>query len=78
MLPAKTCPNCGGANLYARRASPADIHGTSLLPGLGSFLHFAEVDVVVCADCGLTQLFAEPSAREKVLQNRDWRRIHAD
>ena len=69
----KSCLNCGGTELYVRRASA--LHGINVLPELGSFMHHAEVDVVICAQCGLTRYFAEPSAREKVRSNSQWRRL---
>jgi hypothetical protein len=50
------------------------------LQGLGSYLHYAEFDVVVCADCGLTRFFAEPAARENVRGNSEWKHLspHAE
>ena len=33
---------------------------------------YAHFDVVVCAQCGLTQFFAEPSARENLDSHKDW------
>jgi hypothetical protein len=60
------CPHCGGAHLYSRRVASGSGEGPYLLAGLGGFFHFAQFDVVVCARCGLTQLFAEPAAREKL------------
>jgi hypothetical protein len=38
-------------------------------------MHFAEFDVVVCADCRLTRLYAEPDARKNVLTNENWKKI---
>ena len=69
------CPNCNGTELYKRRLSSGSGHGPYLLAGLGGFFHFAEFDVVVCADCGLTRLFAEPEARENVRSSTDWKRV---
>ena len=71
----KACPNCGGDELYRRRLSSAGAYGPQLLAGLGSFLHYAEFDVVVCASCGLTQLFAEPEARQNVKSHEEWKRL---
>lgn len=72
---ASPCSHCGGTTLYVRRLSSAGGYGPHFLPGLGSFLRHADFDVVVCATCGLTRFFAEPSAREKVIRHVDWRRI---
>jgi hypothetical protein len=52
--------------------------GISLLPGLGSFMHYAECDVVVCAACGLTRIFAEPAARDNLSSNTHWKRLHPE
>lgn len=75
VLQSKLCPNCSGEELYCRRLSSAGGHGPYLLQGLGSFLHYAEFDVVVCARCGLTRFFAEPEARENVRTNGDWKQL---
>ena len=67
------CVHCGAESLYVRRLSSAG-HGSYLLAGLGHFFHYAQFDVVVCAKCGLTRFFAEPSARER-LPNDHWARL---
>jgi predicted nucleic-acid-binding Zn-ribbon protein len=69
------CPNCTGTDLYKRRLKSGGGDGPYLLAGLGGFLHFAEFEVVVCADCGLTRFFAEPEARQNVRSNTDWKRL---
>ena len=67
----KSCPDCGGDELYCRRISTSG--EAPFLAGLGSFLHFAAFDVVVCAGCGLTRFFAEPEARKNVKTNEHWK-----
>ena len=67
-----TCPYCSGQALYVRRVSSAGGQGPYFLAGLGEFLHYAEFDVVVCADCGLTQFFAEPLAQRNVRDSSAW------
>ena len=72
-----SCPHCGNDELYTRRLSSAGDEGGGgggpyLLAGLGHFMHYAQFDVVVCARCGLTQFFAEPSAREKLESHKHW------
>jgi hypothetical protein len=69
------CPHCGSAQLYSRRIAAGRGEGPYLLAGLGGFLHYAEFDVVICARCGLTQLFAEPDAREKLRSSSDWKKV---
>jgi predicted nucleic-acid-binding Zn-ribbon protein len=71
----QACPHCGGKELYSRRLSSAGGQGPYLLQGLGSFLHYAHFDVIVCARCGLTRFFAEPEAREHLKTNSDWKRL---
>jgi hypothetical protein len=61
---ARPCPNCGGNSLYWITV-PSGGSGW-LLPGLGEFLFFAELNVVVCSDCGLARLFAAPDALKKL------------
>ena len=66
-----SCPHCSAATLHVRRICSWGGQGPYLLPGLGHFLHHAHFDVVVCSTCGLTQFFAEPSAREQ-LPHDEW------
>jgi hypothetical protein len=73
--PAVSCPQCSGTELYTRRVPLNGPHGPSLLPGLGSFMHYAEGDVIVCATCGLVRLFAEPAARRNVRSDKNWKRL---
>jgi hypothetical protein len=70
----KTCPHCSGCDLYKRRLPLGGGHGPYLLMGLGGFMHYAEFDVVVCADCGLTQLFATSAARANLVKG-GWTRL---
>jgi hypothetical protein len=61
--------------LYTRRLSSGGSDGPYFLKGLGSFLHMAAFDVVVCAGCGLTRLFAESAARQNVKSNDHWKSL---
>jgi predicted nucleic-acid-binding Zn-ribbon protein len=67
-----SCSHCGSNDLYTRRLSSAGSEGPYFLAGLGGFMHYAHFDVVVCAQCGLTLFFAEPSAREQLESNEQW------
>ena len=71
----KACSHCGGTDLYTRRLSAGGSDGPYFLKGLGRFLHFAEFDIVICAGCGLTHLFAEPEACQNVKSSNDWKRL---
>ena len=62
---------------YKRRLASGGSHDPYLLRGLGAFLHYAEFDVVLCAGCGLTQLFAEPEARNNVRSADGWKRLES-
>jgi predicted nucleic-acid-binding Zn-ribbon protein len=68
------CPDCGGSNLFCTGSISGGGYGPMLLPGLGGFLRPAKFRVVVCGDCGLTQFYAEPSAREKLPRANAWSR----
>jgi predicted nucleic-acid-binding Zn-ribbon protein len=72
---ANACPHCGGTHLYTRRVASGSAEGPYLLAGLGSFMHYAAFDAIVCADCGLTRLFAEPAARENIQSSAEWERL---
>ena len=67
-----SCSRCSSSDLHVRRLTSAGGHGPYFLQGLGELFHYAHFDVVVCANCGLTQLFAEPSARDQ-LPHEDWK-----
>lgn len=73
-----SCPHCSGTALYVRRVTAFRNGSPYFLDGLGEFLHYAHFDIVVCADCGLTQFFAEPLAQKNVRNHSQWQRIGAD
>jgi hypothetical protein len=75
-----TCRNCGTGSLYRNVTPlPSAGQGIQLLPGLGRFLHFAELRVVVCSACGLIQLFApEEEARAKLPKSKQWRKVRPE
>ncbi len=72
------CPNCGGANLYManKDVSSGGGHAPNYLPDLGGLFKRAKFKVVVCADCGLTQLLAGSSARSKLAESAKWERVY--
>ena len=61
--------------MYQAATSSGGHHGPCLLPGLGGFLSFAQLNVVVCADCGLTRFYAEPEARTKLRTSARWTQL---
>ena len=67
---AAPCPNCSGGTLYA-----TTVEMPYLLPGLGDFFSHAHFQVVVCANCGLTRLFADEEAVAKLPESKDWIRL---
>ena len=71
----KPCPECGGAALYQTSTKSAGPYGPVFLPGLGGLFRFAQFEIVVCGGCGLTRLYAEPGAREKLPKARSWRLV---
>src|SRR5205823_6440410 len=73
----KTCLHCGGTELYVRRtAIVAD--SFNLLAGLGAFMHYARCDVVLCAGCGLSRLFAEALGSRECQVLREVAAVRAD
>src|SRR5262245_37248080 len=70
------CPNCGSRELF-ETAVPANrgAGGVSLLPGLARLFRRTMISVVVCADCGLTRLFAGVDERSRIVQSPWWRRV---
>jgi hypothetical protein len=67
------CPNCGSLERYR------STHTTSVTGGFGPNLlpHSAagRVRIVVCTDCGLTQLFASTLDRQALKISPGWERI---
>jgi predicted nucleic-acid-binding Zn-ribbon protein len=71
-----SCSHCGAEELHSRRVSSYGGHGPYILKGLGRLFHYADFDVVVCANCGFMQFFAEKAAYEQ-LPHVDWKRIRS-
>ena len=69
------CPNCGSENLYTSPTQANSAYGLSVLPGLARLFRPAMLDVVVCADCGLTRLFAREAERMNLQRGLTWRRL---
>lgn len=69
------CPECGAESLYQTTIPSGGGHGPLLLPQLGGFFRFANFDVLVCGDCGLTRFFADDQARAKLPRASRWARI---
>ncbi len=72
---AAPCPNCSSGALYGRTVDAGGSHGPYLLAGLGGFLSFAQFQVVVCGNCGLTRLFADEEAVAKLPHADDWTKL---
>jgi predicted nucleic-acid-binding Zn-ribbon protein len=78
--PRKSCPNCNSGSLYITKdeVSPAGLEGPDLLPGLGGwglFKQRAQFRVVVCADCGYTQFFANKTACVDLPNASNWHKL---
>jgi predicted nucleic-acid-binding Zn-ribbon protein len=71
-MTASKCPNCGGSDLYrSSQSTPANgVFGPNLLPALSS----GRFRVVVCKDCGLTNLFAS-TVDTQALRGPEWERV---
>jgi predicted nucleic-acid-binding Zn-ribbon protein len=71
------CPTCGGTEFY-RAIKPISAGGgyaPNLLPGLGTWRGAEQFHVVLCANCGLTRLFARQEALEKLPTSSKWERV---
>lgn len=87
--PLQVCPECHGRELYRRRGVPSGAtvaaspwavtltgrEHVELLPGLGTLTSFPTFDVVVCGQCGLTRLYAEVAACQRLPGADGWERL---
>jgi hypothetical protein len=71
----RACPECGGADLRVSVTESGSPRGPRLLPGLGTWLAYAPLTVVVCRECGLTRLFAQPVSLDRLDHAAGWRRL---
>jgi len=63
-------------DLYqARDVDSGGSGGPDFLPGLGRFILSAKFTLVVCRDCGLVRLFAQPEARAKLKDSKKWKAV---
>ena len=71
------CPNCQSTELYKNRIASTGMYGPQLLPGLGSFWSNPKFDIVLCANCGRCEFFADEDACEKVNEalTSGWKRV---
>jgi predicted nucleic-acid-binding Zn-ribbon protein len=58
------CRNCGGTELYSQEVNANGGDGLKLLP-LG-WLTFSTYEIVICAQCGLTEWFVPERLLRKV------------
>ena len=68
-----TCPNCGSLERYrsTQTTSAAGLFGPNLLPHSAA----GRLRIVVCTDCGITQVFASTLDGRAVRSSPDWERI---
>ena len=75
------CPNCGEESIYRARDVSASgrtwpfATPMTLLPKLGHLLTPPTFTVLVCADCGLTRLFADTEARSNLATSNRWTKV---
>jgi len=71
-----TCPQCQAKASYQTICPSGTPFGAfNLLPRLGGLIQYAEMQVVVCAECGLIRLFASREARKKLVESGQWSRV---
>lgn len=61
----KSCPECGGIEIYTKAVGATGGYGPDLLPGVGGFFSKKQFELYICAKCGHTQFFVP----EKWLQD---------
>jgi predicted nucleic-acid-binding Zn-ribbon protein len=72
----RKCSSCGSEDLHRTQGVNArGGYGPDLLPGLGGFWSGAKIEVVVCANCGLTQLYADEKARTQLASSNKWSKV---
>jgi hypothetical protein len=75
------CSECHGTSLYRTTTKAGATNGAlsgiyfDLLPNLGSTFAYADMDIVVCGDCGHIRLYASRGAREKLAQAGGWNKL---
>ena len=74
MKKTKTCPSCGGREIYSRIVGARGGYGPDLLPKVGGLFRGGKFELYICGTCGFTQLFVPekllPAVREKY--DRAW------
>src|SRR5262249_45410913 len=66
----RDCPECGGTDLRVTITESGNRWGPRLLPGLGTWLAYGPLTVVVCRECGFVRFFAQPATLEKLEKAR--------
>ncbi len=71
------CPACGGKDLYVtvKTVHCGGGYAPNLLPGLHRWFNPGAFRAVLCADCGLHRMFAEPESRVAVRKSPKWRQL---
>jgi len=76
---AHPCPECASDELYETTkdvwSGSGTAHFDDVLPGLGGLFSTAKLSVLVCADCGLTRLFASHDACAQLSRSPNWARV---
>ena len=68
-----TCPNCGSLERYrsTETTSAGGLFGPNLLPHSAA----GRFRIVVCSDCGMTQLFASALDARALKSSPEWERV---
>ena len=70
------CPECAGCTVLRHRfVDVASVVGARLMPVGGGPWAEATFEVLVCADCGLTRMFAEPRTLTRFRESAEWRKV---
>ncbi len=71
----KSCPSCGGTDLYLTTTQARGTFGPDLLPGVGSTFTGAKMDIVACSECGHLSFFAAKPYWNEIRNSKKWKKV---
>jgi predicted nucleic-acid-binding Zn-ribbon protein len=67
----KTCPSCGGREIYFRTVGARGGYGPDLLPKVGGLLRGGKFELYICGTCGFTQIYVPEKLLSAVREKYD-------
>lgn len=72
----RQCDHCKSADLYTTKVNSGGGYAPNYLPQLSTkWWATPSLDVVLCAQCGKTQMFAPKESLEKLSTSTKWRKL---